>query len=235
MRPKHIVERLFFAGLSCLSSLAIADSGIVEREFAVPAAGGTIEYITQKSFRNSNGTFTLVAGQRSDQQKRIHAERCASVGGKDVFDESLITVSEDVADVTVCQTEDGLGNDATMIEKNQSQVITSSSLTYGNHYFPPAITLVPPNRNVPVLTNYNLTNYMYYSTGSDGSGRYYMNMVADNCSMSTGGTIGSNVHRGKLTLFVTCISHTAGTWPVYLNGGIPGVSGTAVGEIRASN
>lgn len=121
-RTKHFVGS-FSAGLSCLSAFAAADSRIVEREFAVPAAGGTIEYITQKSFSNSNGTFTLVAGQRCYQQKRIHAERCASVGGKDVFDESVITVSGDVADVTVCQAEDGFDKGAQMIEKNPTQVI----------------------------------------------------------------------------------------------------------------
>jgi hypothetical protein len=222
------------------SIAAYAETGpqMVEREFYVPTEGGVTQYIKQHSFKNSNGTYTLIAGQRTEQLKSIHEQRCASIGGKDVYDESVITVSEDVADVTICQNEQVRGDDqrgSDFVATDQSQTNAASSLSYGNHYFPPAITLVPANRNVPVMSNYNLRNYMYYSTRPDTRGRYFMNMIADNCSMSTGGTVGTNVFKGKLALVVTCLSHNPGTWPVYLNGGIPGVSGTAVGEIRASN
>lgn len=220
------------------SSYAETGTGVVEREFYVPTEGGVIQYIKQKAFENSNGTYTLVAGQRTERVKNIHEQRCASIGAEDVFDESVITISKDVADVTVCKDETKNGSKRVapdLTDSDQSQTITSSSLGYGNHYFPPAITLVPANRDVPVMSNYNLINYMYYSTNSDGSGEYYMNMVADKCGASTGGLVGSNVFKGKLTLFVTCLTHNPGTWPVYLNGGIPGLSGTAVGEIRASN
>lgn len=168
----------------------------------------------------------------------IHEDICQSVGGKDVFEKMTIMASDDVQDVTVCEITDPEEMAKIASENPGARVSagkprgheSTAAVTTAGLYWPPALSLIPPNRDVPVNINYRLKGYVEYFT--DDGGFYSNAMQADRCGISTSGTVASNT-KGTLYINVLCISHNAGTWPVYLQSSIPGLTAQAVGEIRA--
>lgn len=204
-----------------LASVAHAtnSSEVESRSFSVPSDGSKpTQYVTH-GVRMGSGKLAVLQGMRSDELKARHQEYCKSSGGRDAYDETINVIGEDVVDVIVCQQEQS--------DTPASEVGTATITPY----YTPSITLVPPNRNAPVNSNYTLDGYMHYSTNAGGE--YSLAMAADKCSISNGGIVGSNVYNGRLNIRVVCVSHNAGTWPVYLNGCIPGLCATAIGEVRA--
>ena len=97
-------------------------------------------------------------------------------------------------------------------------------------YWPPALSLIPPNRDVAVNINFRLSGYVEYYT--DDGGFYSNSMQGGQCNISRSGIVGSDV-KGTLYINVLCVARNSGTWPVYLTSSIPGLTVQAIGEIRA--
>jgi len=221
---KYIIDQgvrvslfIFTVGLAG-TTYANAGDQVESRSFTVPSDNSEVNEFATHGVKMANGKMAILQGTRSDALKARHEEYCSFAGGRDVYDETVNIVGEDVVDVIVCHQE-------------ESDTAKSGPESVVTPYYTPSISLVPPNKNVPVNSNYTLDGYMHYSTNAGGE--YSLAMAADRCSISTGGIVGSNVYNGLLNIRVICVSHIAGTWPVYLNGCIPGLCATAIGEIRA--
>lgn len=146
--------------------------------------------------------------------------------------------SDAVLDVTVCKITDPKAM-AKIAKENPGNRISAgkptgqdakTAITTNGLYWPPALNLIPPNREVPIEISYRLAGYVEYYT--DEGGFYSNSIQADKCKIARGGTVGSNV-KGVLYIGVLCVTHNSGTWPVYLTSTIPGLTAQAVGEIRA--
>lgn len=205
---------IFHQGVSYASD----QNDVESREFVISVEEGVNKKFFTHGVKLANGKLVLMKDMRSDDLERMHKEYCNSIGGEDIYDETTNIIGENVVDVIVCQ-----------IEGRSAQVEKSSEII--SALYTPSISLVPPSKTIPVMVNYNLDGYMYYSTGAGGE--YSLNMVADQCAISNGGLVGSNVYNGVLNVRALCVAQNPGTWPSYLNGCIPGLCATAVGEIRA--
>ncbi|MBB5321896.1 hypothetical protein [Marinobacter oulmenensis] len=228
----------FIVATSLASAGVVASDKETERQVLVEDRYGGQHQVTQKVYEHGDGFYTFVRNARPEKLRNIHQDICQSVGGVDVFDKGTTMVSQGVLDVAICKITDRKAIDRITTANpgkqfsagepadQKTEMITANS----GLYWPPALNLIPPNRDVPVNINYRLNGYVEYYT-KDG-GFYHNSMQADKCGISRSGTIGSDA-RGMLYINVLCVSHNAGTWPVYLSSTIPGLSATAVGEIRA--
>lgn len=222
--------------MSSFSIISMAEEvNVIQRDYLVEDQTGGAYQIRQSVFDNGNGTYTLIPGQRPADLKAIHEDICASVGGEDVYDESITTVSADVIDVAVCNITDRkalMDLERTEAENRASVGVNAEGdeVSTSGLYFPPALNLIPPNRDVPVRINYRLRGYIEYYTKNGG--RYNASMQADKCGINNSGTVGTNA-KGTLYINTLCVSHEPGTWPVYLNACIPGLCAQATGQIRA--
>lgn len=220
------------------SGVAVASEATIERKVTVDDRYGGQHQLTQKVYDQGEDFYTFVRDGRPQKLVDIHENICQSVGGKDVFEKTTIMASDAVQDVTVCEITDpkemakiAKENPGTRVSAGKPRGHESTAaVTTTGLYWPPALSLIPPNRDVPVNINYRLKGYVEYYT--DDGGFYSNAMQADQCGISTSGTVAGNT-KGTLYINVLCVSHNAGTWPVYLQSSIPGLTAQAVGEIRA--
>lgn len=225
------------AALVTFPGASIAEIKVVEQDRLVEGLDGSAYQVRQTMFDNGNGTFTLIPGQRPTDLKALHEDICSSVGGIDIYDETTTSVSEDVIDVAVCDITDpkalakiAKSKDLVRASAGKGEVKVPSGISTQAVYWPLGLNLLPANRNVPIGPIYRLTSYIEYWTKNGGT--FYLSQRADKCTIASNRWVSSNA-KGTTYIVAQCMTNIPGTWPVYLNASIPGLSASAVGEIRA--
>lgn len=238
---KELKQGFLFSALAAFSMTSMginASEATTERKVLIDDRYGGQHQLTQKVYDQGDGFYTFARDGRPEKLVEIHRNICEEAGGEDVFGKGTIMASDAVQDVAVCKITDPKAMEKITRENPGNRVSagkptgqdTKSAVTTSGLYWPPALNLIPPNRDVPVNINYRLKGYVEYYT--DDGGFYSNSMQADQCSISRSGTVGSDT-KGTLYINVLCVSHNSGTWPVYLTSTIPGLTAQAVGEIRA--
>ncbi|MCL1477413.1 hypothetical protein MIH18_05625 [Marinobacter sp. M3C] len=238
---KELKEGFLFATVAVFaitSANVIASEATTERKVLIDDRYGGQHQITQKVYDQGAGFYTFVRDGRPEKLIEIHGDICQSVGGVDVFEEGTIMASDAVQDVAICKITDPKVMAKIARENPENRVSagkptghdTKTAIAPRWLYWPPALSLIPPNRDVAVNINFRLSGYVEYYT--DDGGFYSNSMQGGQCNISRSGIVGSDV-KGTLYINVLCVARNSGTWPVYLTSSIPGLTVQAIGEIRA--
>jgi len=192
-----------------------------------------MEQVVQK---NLDGSLTILPDSISPELKYIREQQCASLGGVDVTNDSNMSITPEVINVTVCDITGTKAATHVAQMKNavSAMVIDSEFDTQGevtpSYLAAPGLKLSPPSGNVPSTGRFTVYGYAQYHFKNGG--RYEYSISADKCTNNNFGWLSAGSY-GTKTILLQCVAWGPGIYQTRLYMKIPGITATSNGVVIA--